>query len=91
MTLSTATRRDRLYASLTHWMAGEQGRVGLERLRLLGAFWERPKAHLIVEGMSKMEGAPPLPRLDSYRTKAAFLAGSCWTLALLASKSRNQP
>jgi hypothetical protein len=72
-------------------MASEHGQVGLARLRLLGASWEREKPHLVVAGMAEIEGGPPLPPLHAFRDRAAFLAGSCWILALIKNRSEQSP
>lgn len=87
MTTRTS-QRNASYEATRSWLASESGRAGLVRLEALGASWSpRAKPHRIVEAISQMEDAPPLPKLPSFRDKANFLCGAAWGMALLGRKA----
>lgn len=84
------TARESRYMGLRAWNRSAHGRRGLERLSALGASWgSRDRADKIVEALGRLEGAPPLPPVNTYRDRAAFLAGACWVLALMGNRSRS--
>ena len=86
--MTVQSPRNLAYEATRSWLASEPGRAGLVRLEALGASWGRTaKPHRIVESLSQMEDAPPLPKLPSFRDKANFLCGAAWSLALIGRKA----
>ncbi len=77
------------YEAVRSWLASPAGQEGMARLEALGGSW-RPTdgPHRIVPEMGRLAGAPPLPDLLTYGSRAAFIAGVCWTLTWTSRLAR---
>ena len=67
----------------------DRTRAGLERLASLGGSWSpTDKPHVIVPALGEMEAAPELPKLETYRDRATFLAGAAWLFAFIINRAK---
>lgn len=84
------SQRSLSYEATRAYIASEHGRAAQDRLVALGASWSpRAKPHAIVEALGRMQAAPPLPLLPTFKDKAAFLCGVCWATNLVTNLSRH--